>query len=141
MADFMKKKKNLPPHQSLGIGIGLFVHDDLGHLVVTAVGGDVKRRQVVVGHVVHRRVVVQQQLHAVEVVALRCHVERRQTVLASTKSVSVTANEKSVKRQAALRRYLGLGENGSASAEQHLHHLLVAAPGSAVQRRQTVLRH
>lgn len=40
-----------------------------------------QRRQVVVGHVVHGHLVVQQQLDAVEVVALRRHVERRQTVL------------------------------------------------------------
>lgn len=69
------------PHQCLGVGVGLLVHDDLRHLVVAAVGGDVQRRQVVVGHVVHGHLVVQQQLDAVEVVALRRHVERRQTVL------------------------------------------------------------
>ena len=48
---------------------------------MAAVGGDVQRRQVVVGHVVHGHLVVQQQLDAVEVVALRRHVERRQAVL------------------------------------------------------------
>ncbi|TNN84795.1 hypothetical protein EYF80_004840 [Liparis tanakae] len=49
-------------------------------------GGHVQRRQVVVGHVVHGNLVVQQQLDAVEVVALRRHVERRQAVLEGTSS-------------------------------------------------------
>lgn len=69
------------PHQSLGIGVGLLVQDKLGHLVVAAVGGNVQRRQVVVGDIVHGHVVLQQELHTVEVVALSGHVERRQTVL------------------------------------------------------------
>jgi len=76
----------LYPHQCLGVGVGLLVHDDLRHLVVPAVGGHVQRRQVVVGYVVHGNLVVQQQLDAVEVVALRRHVERRQAVLEGTRS-------------------------------------------------------
>lgn len=72
------------PHQCLGVGVGLFVHDDLCHLVMPTVGGHVQRRQVVIGHVVHGHLVVQQQLDAVEVVALRRHVEGRQTVLEGT---------------------------------------------------------
>ena len=37
------------------------------------------------------------------------------------------------------RNYLGFGENGGSSIEQHLHHLFMATSRSAVQRRQTVL--
>lgn len=62
------------PHQCLCIGVCLLVHNDLGHLIVAAVGGHMQRRQVVVGHVVHGHVVVQQQLDAVQMVALRGHV-------------------------------------------------------------------
>ena len=71
----------LYPHQCLGVGVGLLVHDELRHLVVTTVGGDVQRRQVVVGDVVHRHVVVEQELDTVQVVPLSGHVERWQTVL------------------------------------------------------------
>ena len=71
----------LYPYQRLGVGVGLLVHDELRHLVVTTVGGDVQRRQVVVGDVVHRHVVVEQELDTVQVVPLSGHVERRQTVL------------------------------------------------------------
>lgn len=48
---------------------------------MTAVGGHVQRRQIVIGDVVHGHVMVQEQLDAVQMVALRGHVERRQTVL------------------------------------------------------------
>lgn len=64
------------PYQSLGVRVGLLVHDELGHLVVATVGGDVQRRQVVVGDVVHRHVVLEQELDAVQVVPLSGHVER-----------------------------------------------------------------
>lgn len=66
----------LYPYQSLGVWVGFLVHDELGHLVVTTVGSDVQRRQVVVGDVVHRHVVLEQELDAVQVVPLSCHVER-----------------------------------------------------------------
>lgn len=72
---------SLHPHQSLGIRVGLLVHDELGHLVVTTVGSNVQRRQVVVGYVVHGHIVLEQELDAVEVVPLSGHVERRQTIL------------------------------------------------------------
>lgn len=75
----------MPPpfsyYQRLGVGVGLLVHDELGDLVVTTVGGDVQRRQIVVGDVVHRYVVLKQKLNTVQVVALSGHVERRQAVL------------------------------------------------------------
>lgn len=35
--------------------------------------------------------------------------------------------------------YLGLGQYRSSSVQQHLHHLLMTAPGSTVERSQTVL--
>ncbi len=69
------------PYQSLSVRVGLLVQNELGHLVVTTVGGDVQCRQVVVGDVVHRHVVLEQQLDAVQVVSLSGHVERRQAVL------------------------------------------------------------
>lgn len=125
------------PHQCLGVGVGLLVHDDLRHLVVAAVGGHVQRRQVVVGDVVHGHVVVQQQLDAVEVVALRRHVERRQTVLEEGGRVR---GERVARPTAAPRgAYLRLGQNRSSSVQKHLHHLLMATPGATVERSQTVL--
>ena len=138
------------PHQCLGVGVGLLVHDDLRHLVVAAVGGDVQRRQVVVGHVVHGHLVVQQQLDAVEVVALRRHVERRQAVLQGGGGdvdgrVEPTKQKEREKRKAKWNRrgdgemYLGLRQYRSSSVQQHLHHLLMAAPRSTVERSQTVL--
>lgn len=45
------------------------------------VSGDMQRRKVVVGDVVHRHVVLEQELDAVQVVPLSGHVERRQAVL------------------------------------------------------------
>lgn len=63
-------------YQSLGIRVGLLVHNELGHLVVTTVGSDVQRRQVVVGDVVHRHVMLEQELDAVQMVPLSGHVER-----------------------------------------------------------------
>lgn len=71
----------LHPYQGLCVWIGLLVQKKLGHLIVTAVGGDVQGRQVVVGNVVHGHVVPEQELDTVEVVPLSGHVERRQTVL------------------------------------------------------------
>lgn len=71
----------LYPYQSLGVRVGLLVHDELGHLVVTTVGSNVQCRQVVVGNVVHGHVVLEQELDTVEVVPLSGHVEWRQTVL------------------------------------------------------------
>lgn len=71
----------LIPHQCFRVGVRLLIHDDLGHLVVTAVGGHVQCRQVVIGDVVHGHVMMQEKLDAVQMVALRGHVERRQTVL------------------------------------------------------------
>ncbi len=69
------------PHQCFGVGVGLLVHDDLCHLVVSTVGSHMQRCQVVIGNIVHWHIVVQQQLDAVEVVTLRRHVEGRQTIL------------------------------------------------------------
>lgn len=69
------------PHQCFGVGVRLLIHDDFGHLVVTAVRSHVQRCQVVVGDVVHGHIVMQEQLDAVQMVALRGHVERRQAVL------------------------------------------------------------
>ena len=65
-----------PPYQGLGVGVGLLVHDKLCHLVVTTVGSNVQRRQVVVGDVVHRHIMLEQKLDTVQVVPLSGHVER-----------------------------------------------------------------
>lgn len=138
------------PHQCLGVGVGLLVHDDLCHLVVAAVGGHVQRRQVVVGHVVHGNLMVQQQLDAVEVVALSRHVEGRQAILEARRSEWKTQQNVKCWEEWILRGherrgghrlevYLGLWQYRSSSVQQHPHHLLMAAPGSTVERSQTVL--
>ena len=136
--------QSLQSHQCLGVGVGLLVHDDLCHLVVAAVGGYVQRRQVVVGHVVHGHLVVQQQLDTVEMVALRRHVQRRQAVLKGRGVEPPFLSAVEAEKMRTLLRgkylqYLGLGEYRSPSVQQHLHHLLMAAPRAAVERSQTVL--
>lgn len=68
-------------YQGLSVGIGLLVHDELGHLVVAAVSCDMQRRQVIIGDIVHRHVVLEQELDTVKVVPLSGHVERWQAVL------------------------------------------------------------
>lgn len=84
-------------HQGFGIGVSFLVQENLGHFVMAAVGGHVQGGQVVIGDVIHRHVMLEEKLDTVQVIPLRGHVQRGQSILEHTRKsefIMMTFNKK-----------------------------------------------